>query len=318
MELRSGEDDVERTMLMTGASRGIGRHAAERMLHADPDLHLIVIARGRDTATLPEELAAASGNRHVRAISADLASLTDVRAVVAEVTAALDSGTTPPLYGLVANAGIQRTSTDEATVDGIETTFAVNVLANYLLVRLLADRFTAPGRIVVTSSDTHAGAGAPLVPKARWSDVASLARPGTGSAAASATEGRRAYSTSKLGVIYLVHALVHRLPTGVDAYAFNPGLVPDTDLARDAGPVTRGLFRALAPVLTLLPFAQRARDAGDQLATAAIGPRPGASGAYLDRSRVGRSSPESYDTVREEALWRDCASLVGLPADQPA
>ncbi|WP_239160802.1 SDR family NAD(P)-dependent oxidoreductase [Virgisporangium ochraceum] len=309
---------MDRTMLMTGASRGIGRHAAEHMLRADPDLHLIVVARGRDTATLPGELAAASGNRHVRAIGADLASLADVRAVVAEVTAALDAGTTPPLYGLVANAGIQRTSTTEATSDGFETTFAVNVLANYLLVRLLADRFTAPGRIVVTSSDTHAGAGAPLVPKARWADVATLARPGTGPTAASATEGRRAYSTSKLGVIYLVHALARRLPAGVDAYAFNPGLVPGTDLARDAGPVTRGLFRALAPVLTLLPFAQRARDAGDQLAAAATGPRPGDSGAYLDRSRAGRSSPESYDPVREEALWRDCASLVGLPADQPA
>lgn len=47
---------------------------------------------------------------------------------------------------------------------GFEPTFAVNVLANYLLIRLLADRFTAPARIVITSSDTHAGAGAPLVP----------------------------------------------------------------------------------------------------------------------------------------------------------
>src|SRR3712207_2794806 len=116
---------------MTGASRGIGRHAAERMLRADPDLHLIVVARGRDTVTLPEELAADSGNPHVRAIGADLASLANVRSVAAEVIAGLDAGTTPPLCGLVANAGIQRTSTSDATADGIETTFAVNVLANY-------------------------------------------------------------------------------------------------------------------------------------------------------------------------------------------
>src|SRR6185312_5055102 len=115
--------DVDRTMLMTGASRGIGRHAAERMLRDDPGLHLIVVARGRDTSTLPDELAAASGNRNVRAIGADLSSLADVRAVAAEVTAAIGAGTTPPLHGLLANAGIQRTSTGDATADGIETTF---------------------------------------------------------------------------------------------------------------------------------------------------------------------------------------------------
>jgi NAD(P)-dependent dehydrogenase (short-subunit alcohol dehydrogenase family) len=308
---------VARTILITGASRGIGRHAAERMLRDDPALRLVVVARGDAAVTLPGELAEASGNPNVSAVPADLAALADVRRVAAEVSAAVDTGDLPPLSGIVANAGLQLTSTTGATVDGFETTFAVNVLANYLLIRLLAGHLSDHGRVIVTSSDTHAGAGAPGVPRPRWADVRTLAAPGTGREASTARAGRRAYSTSKLAVVYLVHELARRLPAGVDAYSFNPGLVPDTGLVRDAGPAARRAFALLTPALSLLPFAQRAHAAGAQLATAATGPRPGASGEYIDRTRVARSSPESFDPAREEALWRDCADLVGLPALAP-
>ncbi|MFI6510881.1 hypothetical protein ACIBCT_25025 [Streptosporangium sp. NPDC050855] len=132
-----------------------------------------------------------------------------------------------------------------------------------------------------------------------------------------ANAGVQLTSTSKLAVVHLVHELARRLPQGVDAYAFNPGLVPDTDLVRDAGPALRRAFGLLAPALSLLPLAQRARPAGAQLAAVALGPRPGASGDYIDRDRVARSSPESFDRAREEALWRDCAELAGLPAVTP-
>jgi NAD(P)-dependent dehydrogenase (short-subunit alcohol dehydrogenase family) len=303
---------MERTLLMTGASRGIGRHAAVRLLHDDADLHLVVLSRGRASLTLGEELARSSGNPNVSVVDADLSSLAQTRAAAGAVEDRLRSGALPPLHGLVLNAGLQLTSTTGATVDGVETTFAVNVLANYVLIRLLADRLHAPARIIVTSSDTHAGAGAPVVPKPRWTGVGALAIPGTDRSAATARAGRRAYSTSKLAVIYLVHALARRLPAGVDAYAFNPGLVPDTDLVRSAGPVTRAVFRTLTPALTLLPFAQSARAAGDQLALLATGPRPAGSGAYIDRTAETRSSADSYDETREEALWRHCADLAGL------
>lgn len=306
---------MERTMVMTGASRGIGRHAAERLLRADPDLHLVVLARGRAAGTLAGELTAESGNPNVSTIGVDLSSLAETRAAAEAVRNRLTTGALPPLAGLVLNAGLQLTSTTAATVDGIETTFAVNVVANYLLIRLLADRLHPPARVIVTSSDTHAGAGAPVVPRPRWADPGTLATPGTDRSAATARAGRRAYSTSKLAVIYLVHALARRLPPDADAYAFNPGLVPDTELVRSAGPFTRGAFRFLTPALTLLPFAQSARAAGEQLAHLATGPRPAGSGAYIDRTTGCRSSDESYDHAREEDLWRHCAALTGLEPD---
>src|ERR1051325_11273241 len=111
---------MSRTMLMTGASRGIGRSAAERMLSTDPALHLVVLARGDTASTLPGELARVSGNPNVTAVRADLAALADVQRAAAEVGAAVDSGDLPPLSGIVANAGLQLTSTTGATADGIE------------------------------------------------------------------------------------------------------------------------------------------------------------------------------------------------------
>ncbi|WP_410656107.1 SDR family NAD(P)-dependent oxidoreductase [Amycolatopsis sp. lyj-112] len=288
------------TLLMTGASRGIGRIAAER-LREDPDRHLLVL--GRDTGSAENT------------IPCDLASLDEVRTAARTVEQLLDAGEIPPLRGFLGNAGVQMTSVTATTADGFERTFGINVLANQLLLGLLMDRFAAPSRIVITASDVHFGDfkhNLGLVPAPRWAEAGELARPGTDRRASGTQEGRRAYATSKLGVLYQVHALARRLPTGVDAYAYNPGLVPGTGLARDAGPVARWAFRAMVPVLSRTPLATTAETAGRLLADVFSGPRPGESGAYLDRGHVVPSSPESYDEAREEALWHDASRLCGL------
>jgi short chain dehydrogenase len=61
----------------------------------------------------------------------------------------------PPLAGIVCNAGIQIITAPTQTADGFETTFGVNHLAHYLLVRLLLDDLDAGGNIVFVSSNTH-------------------------------------------------------------------------------------------------------------------------------------------------------------------
>ncbi len=295
-----------RTIVMTGATRGIGRFAAIRMLREAPDLHLVVVARSSSTRSVVDDLVQASGNRNVSAVSADLATLSSIREAAAAIRTELDNRTLPPLHGFVGNAGLQFMNQIHVTVDGFEETFAVNVLANHLLLRELADHFVPPARIVVTTSDTHFGDFAHntgLVPAPRWDNPEQLAKPGTFKNANTPTAGGAAYSTSKLGVIYLVHALARRLPTGVTAYSFNPGLVPGTNLARDRGPLARIAFRAIMPALAFTPIASWPNVAGANLAEAAIGPVPGDSGAYINRTRAESSSPESYDSAREEELW---------------
>ncbi|MFF5290517.1 SDR family NAD(P)-dependent oxidoreductase [Paractinoplanes globisporus] len=270
------------TILFTGASRGLGAVAARRMLDDDPGLRLIVLTRDGRT-DLPR----------TTAIKADLASMEAVRRAAGQIT--------EPLDGFVGNAGVQMPTTRTATPDGYETTFAVNVLANYLLLRLLP--FKSRGRIVITGSDSHFGTFRHtfgLVPAPTWTDPERLARPGT------VRRGRGAYSTSKLGVLYLVHELARRLPEGLDAYTFNPGFTPGTGLVRydRAGDV---LWRRFLP---LMPGVNTVERAGHQLAKAATGPRPGPSGAYIDRWEVVPSSDESYDEAREKELYEAAAKLT--------
>ncbi len=305
-----------KTLLMTGASRGLGLAAAERLLRDRPEQLLLITARGDTGPGLARELAARTGNPNVRAVRCDLTSLADVRATGETVRKWLDNAEIPPLTGFLGNAGVQMGSSTKATADGFETTFGVNVLANYLLLRLLADRFEPGARIVVTGSDSHFGDfrhNLGLIPAPRWGDVRGLARPGEGRAAETVSAGRRAYSTSKLGVLYLVHALARRMPEA-DVYTYNPALVPGTGLIRDAGAVQRLGFRFVLPLLWATPIASSPQVAGARLAAVMSGPRPADSGAYLDRGRVVPSSKESYDEAREEELWREAAELCGVPA----
>jgi NAD(P)-dependent dehydrogenase (short-subunit alcohol dehydrogenase family) len=124
------------TILMTGASRGIGLHAARKMLDERPDLRLIVVARG-EQPELPR----------TTVVRGDLASLRGVRAIAGDID--------EPLDGFVGNAGAQLKTGNTSTVDGYETTFAVNVQAQHLLLSQLP--FTGAARIVLTTSDSHFG-----------------------------------------------------------------------------------------------------------------------------------------------------------------
>lgn len=299
------------TILMTGAGSGIGRHAALRLLDAAPDAHLVVLHRGgRDLAG---ELAAASGHPHVSEVRADLASISETRAAAAEVAARLSTGQLPLLAAYVGNAGVQVTSGNRASVDGLELTFAVNVVANHVVLHQLGEQLLAPARVVITTSDTHFGDfrhNMGMVPAPVWRDPEKLMRPGVDASTDTLPAGRTAYSTSKLAVLHHVHALARQLALGVDAYAWNPGFVPATGLARDASRLQQFAMRRIMPLLTLTPLSVNATTAGSALADLVTGKISGPSGSYVDLDHVADSSPESYDSTRENLLWESLEQLV--------
>ncbi|MEU6139395.1 SDR family NAD(P)-dependent oxidoreductase [Streptomyces sp. NPDC047081] len=302
---------MKSTVVMTGASRGIGRVAAERILRASPDTHLLVVTRDSTAPRLP-----GAGDHAVSQVCADLASQDSVRSAAAEIRDRMSSGELPPLRGFVGNAGIQYTNALTTGPEGFEATFAVNVLANHLFVRLLEERFTAPARIVITASDTHFGDlrhNLGLVPGPVWRSPDVLARPGAFPRPGTTSAGRTAYSTSKLAVIHLVHEYARRLPTGIEVLSYNPGFVPGTGLARDAGPLSRFAMRRILPAMTLTPFATGPTTAGGHLADLVLGKVRAPTGSYVDRGRVARSSQESYDPGREAELWETVERLTGLP-----
>ncbi|GAB3395545.1 SDR family NAD(P)-dependent oxidoreductase [Amycolatopsis echigonensis] len=297
---------MQHTIVMTGATRGIGRIASEHILRRSPDTHLVVVARESTGSQF-------SGN--VSYVVADLNSLKSVRSAAAEICHRLDRGDLPPLRHFVGNAGVQYTDNLIEGPEGIESTFMVNVLANHVFVRAFEDRFGGRGRIVVTVSDTHFGDfthNLGMVPRPAWDSPDVLARPRAFPKPETTAAGRAAYSTSKLAAIYLVHEYARRLPAGVDVIAYNPGFVPATGLARNAGPIGRFMMRRVLPLLAFTPFGTHRDDAGRYLAEVVLGGTQAPTGSYVDRDKAARSSDESYDPRREQELWDTAERLTAL------
>lgn len=293
------------TIVMTGATRGIGLEAARELLRRDPETHLVLLARAASAAQVMPQLRKISP--HVSTIDIDLAGTASVNDAAAQVEDLLDAGKLPPLRSVVCNAGVHLDSAVHTTIDGYERTFAVNVLATHLLLRRLHPHLREQrARIVVTVSDAHFGdirhtGGA--FPATGWTTPDTLFRPGAYARSQTVRAGRRAYATSKLGGIHLVHEWARRLPKEVEIVAYNPSLVIGTGLARDAGGASDFLMRHVVPALVLTPLVDTPPAAGRKLADVILGNTAAATGSYIHRTRVTLSSKESYDADREEALW---------------
>ncbi|AMU77863.1 SDR family NAD(P)-dependent oxidoreductase [Mycobacteroides abscessus] len=299
---------TEFTIVMTGATAGLGAYAA-KLLAEQPNTRLIAGARGsgRDV----------SG---AQVLPLDLASLDSVTQFVDEVKNELGQ---TPIDVLVLNAGIQFRDTNHRTVDGFETTFAVNHLAHYLLARLLVPGIADGGRLVITTSDTHDPAIIPFGPRAL--DPAHLADPESGGAIA----GLRAYASSKLCNLLTARSFAASdeiVRRRIDVVAYNPGLTLGTNLVGESmsGRVVTG---ALRPVLRLLSAARpafypgRLETAGEALAdlsTGAVKPPEGRLYASLVKGRLTFPDPAplARDDRAADGLWRASAAMVGIKADR--
>ncbi|MGK5532244.1 SDR family NAD(P)-dependent oxidoreductase [Streptomyces sp. URMC 129] len=303
------------SVLITGAGRGLGLATARALLRARPELHVVAAVRA-GPEDLAARLATGAGAGRVHGLRCDLASLGSVRAAGETLAGMLDAGRLPPLGGIIGNAAVQTTTATQRTADGFESTFGVNVLGHYLLIRLLLDRLAPRARIVLVGSGTHFGDcrhNWGLAPGPRAAPVEVLARPWTTPDADTAGAGRAAYATSKLATVHLAHALDRRTPGTTEVFCFDPGLMPGTGLARQGTAVERAAWHSVMHLTRLLPQATGPRAAARRLAAAAVGASPGPSGSYLERGRPRPSSPASYDPAREEELWETAARLVGCP-----
>jgi NAD(P)-dependent dehydrogenase (short-subunit alcohol dehydrogenase family) len=318
-----GSSDLARTIVITGGTSGIGFAAAEAVLRSDGGPWHVVVANrdpGRARAAVARLAAAATSRHTVEAILVDLASLASVKAFAAELTARLGSGELPALRALVCNAGVQAGTARTTTADGFESTFGVNHLAHFLLVHELLPALRPSARVVVVASDTHDPAMKTGVPAPAWNGTRELARGELGPLGArdnAFSGGQRRYSTSKLANVYFTYALAARLPAGVTANAFNPGLVPGTGLQRSAPAPIRLLARYVLPHATWLlrrlvtPNVRGAAESGTALARLAIDPDLAeTTGRYFDGRDPVPSSAESYDVTRADELWQTSLELT--------
>lgn len=311
-----------RTVVITGGNSGLGFGCANAILMS-PDgapWHVILACRdkGRARAAV-EQLASGAGVMgQVEAMSLDLASLASVRVFANELKKRLSSGLIPPLHAVVCNAGVNPLNTKTVTVDWFESAFGINHLGHFLLVNELLPSLQSPARVVVVASGVHDPAQKSGVPAPAWNDPAALARGELGSAAASDTafaSGQRRYSTSKLANVYFTHVLARRLPGGITANAFDPGLMPSTGLMREAPALLRFIARNIPIALlrrVFSPNVHTAQESGDALARLVTDPKlASVTGGYFEGRRQIHSSDESYNDQREAELWNASVALTG-------
>jgi light-dependent protochlorophyllide reductase len=304
-----------RAVLVTGGNSGIGFECARRL--AGEGWHVLIASRNRDaSADAVSRITRESGNDAVSAMSLDLGSLESVRRFAREIEAA-----DVPLRALVCNAGLQVSRGPQRSADGFELTFAVNHLGHFLLTNLLLRRLaaSAPARIVIVASGVHDPKLRTGMPKARVTDIATLAAVGGD------FDGRLAYVHSKLCNLWFAYELVRRLEGAgvrrVTVNGFDPGLVPGSGLARDYPPALRFIWNRVLPgmarVLTLVvPTINPAPKAGSALAQLVLAPAlESVSGKYFPshaRWREAPSSDASYDVDRARSLWEESVRMSKL------
>lgn len=282
---------------------------------ADAGHHVIMACRSLERGeSAAAGIRAKTPSASLEVVALDLASLSSVRAAAAQ----LSKTGRAQISALVCNAGIQVVNGVQLSLDGYELTFATNHLGHFLLTQLLVDHIEEPGRIILVSSEVHQG---PLksmgFPAPHWEDPSVMADPDRSELTSSAKSGRIRYSTSKLANLYATYELARRvLPRRITVNAFDPGLMPGTQLDRDWPPRIQRVYRQLTPLLVrTVPGARSVQQSGADLAWLATAPEVAqTTGKYFSGRRLRNSSKESHDQARAEELWTASEKLVAAQA----
>ena len=160
------------TILVTGGTTGLGCEAALALARQFPN-HLIIIASRSHTDSAAAKINNALSQSNTQYMKLDLADFTQIRSFVKN----FKSSSHPPISHLLLNAGLQISGPLLLTAAGYETTFAINHLGHALLFYLLIPHLTNDCRITITSSGTHDPAQKTMIPDAKYTSAAELARP---------------------------------------------------------------------------------------------------------------------------------------------
>ena len=274
-----------KTCILTGANTGIGKATAFGLAKMGATVVMVCRSLERGEAAMAE-IKRGSGNDSVSLLLADLSSRAAIHRLAADFKAKY-----PNLHVLINNAGIipkKRTVAE----DGLETQFAVNHVAYFLLTNLLLDQLkaSAPSRIINVSSQVHNGASID------FDDLQSER----------SYSPTRVYGWTKLANVLFTYELAHRLEgTRVTVNCLHPGTVA-TNILADYMP---GGFRFMAKMIGV----SSEEGAQTSLFLATSPEVEGVSGKYFVNQGAVHSSKASYDKTAARRLWQVSAELTGLP-----
>ncbi len=272
----------QRTVIITGASDGIGA-AAARNLSARGD-HVVVVGRSAPkTRSVADSLGADFA-------VADFSELDHVRQLADTLLDRYDR------IDVLANNAGGLMGLRESTIDGNEKTFQVNHLAPFLLTTLLLDRLVQSQATVINTSS----AANLLFGKISIDDLNAEDR----------YSANRAYGDAKLANILFTQELHRRFhDQGLNAAAFHPGIV-STSFSHGSHSFLRHVYQT--PLKRMLKTPEQGADTLVWLATATpnVDWTPG---EYYEKRKPARKNRQAADPALAQQLWERSIDLVAAP-----
>ena len=270
---------MDRTIVITGASSGVGLAAAEQ-LAAQGDQVVVVGRNPERLATAVERVRAAGNGREPGQYRADFESYDEVRGLADHLL-----GTYPKIDVLANNAG-GIIGGYRRTADGHEATVQGNHLSPFLLTSLLRERLSG-GRVINTASEAHRE-GAPDP------------RDFTGNP--QKYKAFHTYGSTKSANILFAAEAERRWPE-VTSVSFHPGVVRSNF----------GDGKAMRLFYRFAPFLVTPEKAGELLTWLATAPDEEiVGGGYYVGHQLKRPKPHADDPELAAQLWDASAAAVGL------
>jgi NAD(P)-dependent dehydrogenase (short-subunit alcohol dehydrogenase family) len=272
-----------RTIVITGASDGIGAAAARRLRRGGENV--VVVGRSESkTAAVAAELDADH-------FVADFADLSQVRALADKIRSQY-----PRIDVLANNAGGMFTDVHQ-TADGHEITFQVNYLAPFLLTAQLMDVLVdSRATVVNTTSNSHK-----LLPRVTIDDLETTDR----------HRPSKAYALTKLAIVLFTRELHRRYhASGLSTATFHPGYV-DSNFGEASG--SRFLLFMKYHVKIISRFTATADQGADQLVWLASS-TPGVDwtpGEYYSKGKIAKANRAAYKPDLARELWDRTVARLG-------
>lgn len=231
---------MSKTILITGATDGIGFATAAQLV----ELGHHVLLHGRNKIKLEDakqQLAKLNNNAHIEMYVADLSVLEEVKELAKEISTNHNK-----LDALINNAGVYVVN-EKVTADGIDTRFAVNTIAPYLLAKLLLHLLSNNGRVINLSSAAQSSFNPDVL------TVASKQSDGI------------VYAQSKLALTMWSISLANKLKEdGIVIIAVNPGSMLGSKMVKEAYGVNGKDIQIGAKILCELVLKDEHKNASGQ------------------------------------------------------
>ena len=266
---------TSKTIVITGASDGVGAAAARRLSRNGEKV--VVVGRSQSKTT------AVAGELGADYFVADFSDLSQVRALAEKIRSEY-----PRIDVLANNAGGMAREI-QMTADGLEKTYQVNYLAPFLLTTQLMDVLVdSRATILNTTSSSQR-----LLPRVRITDLEN-------------TDRRRpsiAYALTKLAIVLFTMELHRRYhASGVSAATFHPGYV-NSNFGEASGSRILHFMQHRVPITAR--FTATVDQGAEQLIWLASS-RPGIdwrSGEYYSKHKIAKANRVAYDPVLAGELW---------------